>query len=113
MRKLRVILEHLPPESATKTALRNAADPEDLKRASTDARADRAPWSSTEMLLAAVLDAIRINTAVTVAAGGGKPGKFEPTPRPGVEPTSQGRRELSDDQRRALDPRLRNQPQEG
>jgi hypothetical protein len=52
---------------------------------------------------------------VLVAANGGKPGEFTPTPRPGVPPKSAAtkqKRGLTDEQRRALDPRLRNQTQE-
>ncbi|WP_228973401.1 hypothetical protein [Streptomyces sp. DH12] len=64
------------------------------------------------MLVAAMRDEMRINTIVTIAAAGGKPPKFVPTPRPGITPTSGGRKRLSDEQRRAIDPRLRNQPKE-
>jgi hypothetical protein len=66
------------------------------------------------MLLASLLDAVRLNTAVTVAAAGGKPGEFTPTPRPGIPPknASAGRQSLTDEQRRVLDPRLREQPKE-
>ncbi|GAA1064674.1 hypothetical protein GCM10009574_022870 [Streptomyces asiaticus] len=112
MRRLRILIEHLPPESATKTALRNATDPDDLKRASADSRPDQGQWSGVEMLLASLLDAVRQNTAATMAAAGAKPPEFEPTPRPGIPPKSSGRKRLSDEQRRALDPRLRDQPQE-
>lgn len=65
------------------------------------------------MLLAAVLDAVRMNTQVLAAANGGKPAEFKPTPRPGIPPEkSSGPKRLTDEERRALDPRLRNEPQE-
>ncbi|WP_432158641.1 MULTISPECIES: hypothetical protein [unclassified Streptomyces] len=93
--------------------MRNALPTEDIDRASTDYRPDRAAWSGTEMLLAALKDEVRLLRMVTTAAHGGKPGEFEPTPRPGIPPKSAraGRNPLTDEQRRALDPRLRDQPQ--
>ncbi|WP_406160988.1 hypothetical protein [Streptomyces canus] len=108
-----MLIEHLPPESATKTALRNAIPAEALERVG-EGRPDLAPWSGTETLLASVKDEVRLLRMVMVAANGGKPGEFTPTPRPGIPPKSaQSKREgLSDEQRRALDPRLRNQPKE-
>lgn len=110
LRRLRILIQHLPPESATKTALRNA-QPDDAPAG--ESRPDLAPWSGAEMLLAAVLDAVRMNTNVLVAANGGKPGDFKPTPRPGIPPEkSSGPRRLTDEERRALDPRLRTEPQE-
>jgi hypothetical protein len=114
LRRLRILIEHLPPESHTKTAMRRAAPPADMAQATEDARPDLAPWSGAEMLLAALLDAVRLNTSVAIAAAGGKPGEFTPTPRPGIPPknASTGRKSLTDEQRRVLDPRLRNQPKE-
>lgn len=65
------------------------------------------------MLLADIKDQIVMARLVAVAAAGGKPAEFKPTPRPGIPPSaSGGRRRLTDEQRRALDPRLRTQPQE-
>jgi hypothetical protein len=114
LRKLRVLIEHLPPESATKTALRNSVPVEALETATGESRPDLAPWSGTEILLASVKDEVRLLRMVMVAANGGKPGEFEPTPRPGVPPKSASatRRGMTDEQRAALDPRLRNQPKE-
>jgi hypothetical protein len=108
VRTLRIYVERLPSESWTKTELRNAISDEDMERARSDHRPDKAPWSSVELLLADVKDAVRQNTSAVIACAGGKPGPFTPTPRPGYPPTSAGRR-LSDEQRRAIDPRLRNQ----
>ncbi|MFF7098546.1 hypothetical protein ACFY9A_40240 [Streptomyces rubradiris] len=77
------------------------------------ARPDLAQWSGTETLLAQVKDEVTLLRHVLVAANGGKPGTFEPTPRPGIPPKSaQPRKGLTDEQRRALDPRLRDQPKE-
>ncbi len=113
LRRLRVLVDHLPSESATKTAMRNAAPPELLARAAQDARPDLAPWTGAELLLASILDAVRVLTAVSIAAAGGKPEMPEPTSRPGIPPKSSNTsRRLTDEQRRAIDPRLRTQPTE-
>lgn len=106
-----MLLEHLPPESATKTALRNEITPEQLASAATgDYRPDEAPWSSVAILLASIKDEITLSRHVAISAAGGKPPKFTPTARPGVPSTSITPKRLSDEQRRAIDPRLRNQP---
>lgn len=112
LRRLRVLIEHLPPESATKTAVRNSITPEQMAEATGDYRPDQAPWSGVEMLLASVLDAIRHNTATALAVAGGTPTELEPTPRPGIPPKTQARKGMTDEQRRELDPRLRQQPKE-
>ncbi|MFJ9694943.1 hypothetical protein [Kitasatospora sp. NPDC101183] len=105
-----MLVEHLPPDSATKTAMRNALTAEDRERLSHGARPDLAAWSGAELLLASVLDAIRAQTAVAIAAAGGTPTMPDPTPRPGIPPKTTTSRRLSDEQRRALDPRLRHEP---
>lgn len=106
-------IEHLPPESATKTALRNAITPEQMAEASDDYRPDLAPWSGVETLLAQVKDEVTRLRHTLIAVNGGKPGEFTPTPRPGVPPKRQQKyRRLTDAQKAALDPRLRNQPKE-
>ncbi|WP_043468964.1 hypothetical protein [Kitasatospora sp. MBT66] len=107
LRRLRVLIDHLPPESFTKTALRNAAPADLLAKAQAQARPDLTPWSGVELLLASVLDAVRVQTAVAVAASGGKFHEPEPTPRPGIRPRTTSRRRLTDEQRAALDPRMR------
>lgn len=115
LRRLRILIEHLPPESATKTALRNSVDLSTVAKSNTEYRADKAPWSNIELLLAALRDEVRLNTNVAIAAAGGKPPEFKPTPRPGVgTPSGAFSRNggMTDEQRRAIDPRLRNQTQE-
>ncbi|WP_425837337.1 hypothetical protein [Streptomyces fractus] len=109
-----MLITHLPPESATKTALRNATPDDVMERASEEARPDLGQWSSVEVLLAAIKDELVRARHVALVAAGGKPEDFVPTPRPGIPPKSAktSRRQLSDEQRRALDPRLRSQPKE-
>lgn len=84
----------------------------ELNRPNGDYRPDKAPWSSVEMLLASIKDEIVLSRSVAIAAAGSTPPEFHPTPRPGIPPTSASRTGLTDEQRRALDPRLRNQTQE-
>lgn len=106
-RKLGVLIRHLPPESATMTALRNAMPPELLKSESDEADPGRAPWSHTQMLEAAQLDTLRLILHVLIAANGGKPGEPPPpTRRPGVAGQKK-RRRLTVGERRLLDPRMR------
>lgn len=113
LRTLRIWIEHLPPESATKTEMRNATPSEALEQSNGTHRPDLAPWSGVEVLLAGLKDEVRLLRIVTTVANGGKQEPFEPTPRPGIPPktATQTKRGLTDEQRRALDPRLRNQTQ--
>lgn len=87
-RRLRIVLDNLPPESAFRTALRDSMSPEDLAAASAEAdvadSVSHGPWSLSDQLLASVADSL----AVLVWAKGdekkrGKPPK--PIPRPGVD----------------------------
>ena len=90
-RKLRVLIERLPPESATWTAIRNATPPEDLEKAAADARPEAAPWSKVEMLLAQLIDAVNRGTYVLTLANskeGAKVEPPEPVRRPGWRPKS-------------------------
>lgn len=66
------------------------------------------------MLLASIKDELVLSRGVAIAAAGGKPPEFHPVPRPGITPsTSAGtRKQLTDEQRRALDPRLRDESRE-
>jgi len=109
-----VLFEHLPPESATKTAVRGSIPLSDLERVTEEGRPDLAPWSSAETLLAGVKDEVRLLRFTLLSVNGNKPPEFTPTPRPGIPPkhVQNARKGLTDEQRRALDPRLRNQPKE-
>jgi hypothetical protein len=104
-RKLLVLVEHLPPEAALNTAIRNLM-PED-KLAENAGDPTKAPWSAAETLLASVIDEIR-NLGWTYVQGHSDSSipKPLPVPRPGVT----GRRRLkriSLENARKLDPRLR------
>jgi hypothetical protein len=91
-----VLIEHLPPESATMTALRNAR-PEDLKGGDSS----KGCWSQAEMLLAALHDEVAHLAWITAVANSGKgpkPKKPDPIPRPGLKDTKRRRKTLSDEQ---------------
>lgn len=105
VRKLGVLIDGLPPESATLTALRNAA-PEATGNSSAaphDAAEDR--WSSMEMLLATLIDELRFMRWTYGSVHGSKSAPPSPVRRPGAG--GSGRKRMSDEQRRLLDPRLR------
>lgn len=108
-RKLAVLVDFLPPESATHTALRNAAPEGSGDAAEYDAA--KARWSSEEMLLAGVLDAVNRLTWVYGTAHGAKSPAPAPLRRPGAGPVRH-RSRLTPEQRRRLDPRLRTGQQE-
>lgn len=79
------LIRHLPPESATKTALRNRMGDGEIARAAKSADPSQGQWSQVEMLLATISDKISWLLHVTLVANGGKSKKPEPTPRPGVK----------------------------
>jgi hypothetical protein len=84
-RRLGVLIEHLPPESATKTALRDELDDGALSRLASAPRRGHGPWSHVELLLAAVHDSIERLIYVQYQRAGAKNVKApEPMARPGV-----------------------------
>lgn len=87
-RQLRVLIQHLPPESSTMTALRNALSPEEYEQQAKNGRPEEGRWSMVEQLLAGITDALReIQYILVVANSDGKgrrPRRPEPLPRPGV-----------------------------
>lgn len=79
------LVRHLPPESATKTAMRNKMGDGEIKQASKAADPSQGQWSQTEMLLASLIDTVRWLLHITLVGNGGKSKRPEPTPRPGVK----------------------------
>lgn len=53
-----------------------------LSREQPEPRERIAEWSRVMEMFAQLLDAVRVNTAATIAVAGGKPGPVRPVPRP-------------------------------
>lgn len=107
-----MLVDSLPPESATITAIRGSMTDEQLAERSEGRDPAKGRWSSSEMLLAAAVDEIRTLQYLYVSAHSkqGQAGKPPaPMPRPGVKRGAPRRRRprLTEEQRRMLDPRLR------
>lgn len=98
-RRLRVLIQHLPPESATMTALRNGLTDEELAAQAEAGEPEKARWSQMEQLMASVYDRLGHITYVLLLANhsgkGKKPDPPEPLPRPGAKPV-QPRPRLTD-----------------
>ena len=91
-RRLRVLIQHLPPESATWTALRNGMSDEELAEQSDKGEPEKARWSQEEQLLAAVHDAVRRVEYVLICANTDKKSKRPPPPEPIRRPGAKPRR---------------------
>ncbi|MGW7350941.1 hypothetical protein [Streptomyces sp. NPDC054784] len=89
-RWLRVLIQHLPPESHTMTALRNSLSEEELNAQADKADPEKGRWSSAEQLLALVVDRLALLDytliAVNTEKGQKRPKLPEPLPRPGAKP---------------------------
>lgn len=89
-RRLRVLIQRLPPESATWTALRNAMSDEELAEQAEKGEPEKGRWSQLEQLMAANLDATRRVEYVLICANteskSKRPDPPEPTRRPGGKP---------------------------
>jgi hypothetical protein len=86
-RKLDVLIDRLPGESATKTAIRDSFTDEQIAELATQERAGHGPWSPDGFRLAAIEDAINRLTAITIFLAGerkGQPKMPEPVRRPGI-----------------------------
>lgn len=94
-RRLRMLIERLPPESATMTALR-LANPRPAGDDGPDPATGR--WSQSEVLLASAVDELRYLRHENRRMNGDKKSKPpEPIRRPGVVDKSK-KNKLSDDQ---------------
>lgn len=89
-RRLRVLIQHLPPESATWTALRNATDPAVLAAQAEKGEPEKGRWSQQEQLIATLVDAIRrlewVLICVNTEKKSKRPDPPEPMRRPGAGP---------------------------
>lgn len=78
-----MLIEHLPPESATMTALRNE-NPTTVREDGPDPAEGR--WSQLEVLIASLVDELRyLRHDYRVANGDKKAKKPDPIRRPGME----------------------------
>ena len=89
-RRLRVLIQHLPPESATWTALRNELSPAELAAQAEKGRPELGRWSQLEQLIAANVDATRrvewALWSVNIEQKSKRPDMPEPMRRPGAGP---------------------------
>jgi hypothetical protein len=89
-RRLRVLIQHLPPESATWTALRNATDSAELAAQAEKGEPEKGRWSQQEQLIATAVDAIRrlewVLICVNTEKKSKRPDPPEPMRRPGAGP---------------------------
>lgn len=87
-RRLRILIQHLPPESATWTALRNATDPEELAGQAEGGEPEKARWSQLEQLVAVVADRVArlewVLLCVNIEQKSKRPDPPEPIRRPGA-----------------------------
>lgn len=101
-----MLIEHLPPESAVNTAIRNRTPEELLRQHAGDPT--RATWSGVETLLATLIDEMRQLEWLYASAHTDKALiKPEPIKRPGVSGSGRKLRAISLTTARKLDPRLR------
>jgi hypothetical protein len=106
-RRLLVLVEHLPPEGALNTAIRNATPEAELAKATGDSA--RAPWSTLESLVAALIDELRqFEWMYASAHSKTAPQMPEPIRRPGLSRRHRGKKLMRISEIRMLDPRMRN-----
>jgi hypothetical protein len=91
---LNVLINHLPAESATKTAMRDALTDEEL--VSLPSGHGHGKWSHTDMLLANLIDSVERLIFMNTDGKGPLP---EPYPRPGVLPAEAAENALIDKER--------------
>jgi hypothetical protein len=89
-RRLRVLIQQLPPESATWTALRNSLSPVELAEQAEKGEPEKGRWSQLEQLVAANVDAIRrvewVLLCSNIEQKSKRPDAPEPMRRPGAGP---------------------------
>lgn len=105
-RRLLVLIDHLPPEAALNTAIRNSVPEETLAESAGDSA--QARWSTMEGLTATLIDEIRqLEWMYASAHSDQKLQKPQPIRRPGVSSNRPRRRQVSLARAQKMDPRLR------
>jgi hypothetical protein len=99
-RRLRVLIQNLPAESATWTALRNALTPEEIAEQAGKGEPEKGRWSQTDQLLASMVDALRrvewVLWVVNIEKKSQRPDPPEPMRRPGAGPKPKKRARLTE-----------------
>jgi hypothetical protein len=111
-----VLIEHLPPESATMTAIRRDLPEEATVPDSESVDPESIPWSTNALLLASVVDEIRVSNYLFVQANRGKDSQAPPAPQPILRPGVQKPKPkivLTRNQRMSIDPRARREAGRG
>lgn len=89
-RQLRVLIQHLPPESASMTALRNELSDEEMAKLADEGEPERGRWSQQEQLLAVIVDHLaaiqHLYTCTHMESRAKWPPAPTPTRRPGAKP---------------------------
>ncbi|MFD7705718.1 hypothetical protein [Streptomyces sp. NPDC059786] len=100
-RRLRILIQGLPAESRTMTAMRNAMTAEELAALSEQGEPEKGRWSQTEQLLAVVADRIAELTYAYSTShtekGKKKPRRPDPIRRPGVQ-QAKPKQQINDEQ---------------
>lgn len=104
-RRLRVLIQHLPPESSTMTALRNAMSDEELAEQADRGEPEKGRWSQQDLLLAVVADRLaelsHLYVSVNRDPKAAKPKAPEPIRRPGAKPVKP-KQKVTDEQANTL-----------
>lgn len=103
-RKLGVLIDWLPGESATKTAIRDSLTDDEISQLADRDVKGHGPWSRETFRLAALEDAINRLTAVTIYLAGdrkGQPRMPDPVRRPGLTGKAAKRKPVLTDEGRA------------
>jgi hypothetical protein len=100
-RRLRVLIEGLPPESRTLTAMRNALTDEEFAQHAEKGEPEKGRWSQQEQLLAAVYDRLGTVQHVLISANTDSKSKRPKPPEPMRRPGSRAvkpKQEISEQQ---------------
>ncbi|MFE9432311.1 hypothetical protein [Streptomyces sp. NPDC006640] len=104
-RRLRVLIQHLPSESATWTALRNSLSAEELAEQSEKGEPEKGRWSQSDHLLAVIADRVArleyVLISVNTEQKSKRPKAPEPIRRPGAK-SVQAKQQMSDLQANTL-----------
>lgn len=105
-RRLRVLIGHLPPESHTMTAMRNALPEGELERLADRGEPEKGRWSQLEQLVASMVDSSRRIEHILILANsdgkGRKPKAPEPVARPGARSSKKKTAPMSEQGAEAL-----------